>query len=212
MILSGLNLGVELIRTMHAADDITLMLRFQRDRDYAAFEQLFRRHKDPLLRFVLRLAANHAIAEDVSQRTWLKVIDMARRGIYAERPGVAFRTWLCTLARNDFIDEYKRKFAATRTVPLPEDLHEAGAQDHDPAPDPADVLHQQEMSRHLNEAMAALPFEQREVVAMWATGFELDAIVAITGAPRDTVLSRKKYAIAKLRAALSSLDRRECRI
>jgi RNA polymerase sigma-70 factor (ECF subfamily) len=196
---------------MHAADDITLMLRFQRDGDYAAFEQLFLRHKDPLLRFMLRLAENHAIAEDVSQRTWLKVIDAARLRVYAERPGTGFLTWLYPLARNEFIDEYKRKFAETRTVPLPENLHDAGAQDHDPAPDPSDLLHRQEMSRHLNEAMGSLPFEQREVVALWATGIELDAIVAITGAPRDTVLSRKKYAIAKLRAALSRLAPQACR-
>lgn len=188
-----------------------LMLRFQRERDYAAFEQLFLRHKDPLLRFLVGLASNHAIAEDVSQRTWLKVIDAARRTAYAERPGVVFRTWLFAIARNEFIDEYKRKFAETRTVPLPDNLHEAGAQGHDPAPDPSDLVHRQEMVRHLDEAMRTLPFEQREVVALWAAGVELDAIVAITGAPRDTVLSRRKYAIAKLRTALGSLDPQECR-
>ncbi len=94
-------------------------------------------------------------------------------------------------------------------MPLPENLHEAGALDHDPAPDPSELVHRQEMSRHLNEAMGGLPLEQREVVALWATGVEIDAIVAITGAPRDTVLSRKKYAIAKLRAALGSLSVQE---
>jgi RNA polymerase sigma-70 factor (ECF subfamily) len=204
-----LNLDDTLIRIMHAADDISLMLRFQSAGDYAAFEQLYLRYKDPLLRFMFGIAVNHAIAEDVSQRTWLKVIDVARRAEYARRPGVGFRTWLYTLARNEFIDEYRRKFAETRTVPLPENLHEAGAQNHDPAPDPSDLVHRQEMSRHLNEAMGGLPLEQREVVALWATGVEIDAIVAITGAPRDTVLSRKKYAIAKLRAALDSLGVQE---
>jgi RNA polymerase sigma-70 factor (ECF subfamily) len=203
-----LNPAGDFVREMQEADDITLMLRFQRHGDFAAFEQLFRRHRDPLLRFVSTLAADRAVAEDVSQRSWLKVIDVAQRRAFAERSGVGFRTWLCTLARNQFIDEYKRKFAATRMVPLPEDLHEAGAQDHDPAPDPAEIVHRHELSRHLNAALGELPFEQREVIAMWATGIELEAIVAIVGAPRDTVLSRKKYAIAKLRAALGALEYR----
>ena len=60
------------------ANDHELMLSFQQEGDLAAFEELFRRHKDMLLRFLIRLSANHAIAEDVSQQAWLKAIDVAR--------------------------------------------------------------------------------------------------------------------------------------
>ena len=37
---------------------------------------------------------------------------------------------------------------------------------------------------------------------MWADGMMIGAIAALTEAPRDTVLSRKKYALAKLRVLL----------
>src|SRR5687767_13302759 len=97
-----------------AMDDAQLMLRFQRDGDLVALARLFERNSAALLRFLTRLSRNRAIAEDVAQQTWLKVMDVARHGSFATASGVGFRTWLCTLARNHFIDEYRRKFAAAR--------------------------------------------------------------------------------------------------
>jgi RNA polymerase sigma factor (sigma-70 family) len=186
--------------------DAELMLAFQRERDYAAFEELFRRHKDVLLRFVIQLTGSTSLAEDVSQQTWLKVIEAARHGSYSDRPGVAFRTWLCTLARNHFIDEYTRKFATSRTVPLPQGWDESPPESLSPAPDPAELIDQRLRAAHVQRALLALPFEQREVIAFWAAGVELEEIVSIVRAPRDTILSRKKYAMSKLRAILGDFS------
>jgi RNA polymerase sigma-70 factor (ECF subfamily) len=190
--------------------DAELMLAFQRERDYAAFEELFRRHKDGLLRFLMQLTGSPSVAEDVSQQTWLKVIEAAHHGGYADRPGIAFRTWLCTLARNHFIDEYTRKFAASRTVSLPESLDEFPPESLARSPDPADLVDQRLHAAHVQQALLALPFEQREVIALWAAGVELEEIVSIVRAPRDTILSRKKYAISKLRNLLGKLDPEKC--
>jgi RNA polymerase sigma-70 factor, ECF subfamily len=182
---------------MSERSDADLMLAFQRERNYEAFEQLFSRHKDALFRYLLRLAGHRPTAEDASQQTWLKVIDVARSGGYEERPAVAFRTWVFTLARNHFIDHYKRSFAEARSVPL---------SDHDDAlgSEPHDLIEAAETNGLLRRAMLALPFEQRDVVSLWAAGVEIDQIAAMTNAPRETVLSRKKYAISKLRAAIAS--------
>ena len=182
---------------MSERSDADLMLAFQRERNYAAFEELFGRHKDALFRYLLRLAGHRPTAEDASQQTWLKVIDVARSGAYEERPEVAFRTWVFTLARNHFIDHYKRSFAESRRVPLPAD-------DDAPGSEPADLIEAAQTHGLLRRAMLALPFEQRDVVSLWAAGVEIDQIAAMTGAPRETVLSRKKYAISKLRSAIAS--------
>jgi RNA polymerase sigma-70 factor (ECF subfamily) len=195
---------------MGVADgDDELMFRFQRDHDYTAFEELFGRHKDVLLRFLMRLLGDLAAAHDASQQTWLKVIEVARRRDYLAQPDARFRTWLLTLARNHAIDEYQRKFAATRTVALTDEMREkslngpiAGQQ---APPDPLDDTHRQQIAERLSKAIQALPLEQREVIALWIADVEPAAIAEITGAPRDTVLSRKKYALAKLRSALSDL-------
>lgn len=189
---------------MDAADDAELMLRFQRAHDYGAFERLFVRHKDGLLRFLMRLAGEPAVAEDASQHTWLKVIDVARQGAFEARSGVTFRTWLFTLARNHFIDEYQRKAVNARRVSLAAEPAE-DASPHLPAPpNPVDVLHEKQLSEQLNQALRRLPFEQREVIALWASGMDLETMVMVIGAPRDTILSRKKYALTKLRVAMGA--------
>jgi RNA polymerase sigma-70 factor (ECF subfamily) len=178
------------------------MLQFQRDGDRAALASLVERNGGALLRFLIRLSRNRTIAEDVAQQTWLKVIDVARQGTFAAASGVAFRTWLCTLARNHFIDEYQRKFAAARSVPLPADLCALLAQVHRVVPDPGEPLDEFQQTARLRQALLRLPFEQRQVVALWADGMRIGAIAALTAAPRDTVLSRKKYALAKLRVLM----------
>ena len=195
---------------MGVADgDDELMFRFQRDHDYSAFEELFSRHKDVLLRFLARLLGDIAAAHDASQQTWLKVIEVARRQDYLAQSDARFRTGLLTLARNHAIDEYQRKFASSRTISLTDELREkslngpiAGQQ----APiDPLDDANRQQIAQRLSDAIQDLPLEQREVIALWIAEVEPAAIAEITGAPRDTVLSRKKYALAKLRGALGDL-------
>jgi RNA polymerase sigma factor (sigma-70 family) len=195
---------------MGAADsDDELMFRFQRDHDYPAFEELFGRHKDVLLRFLARLLGDVGAAHDASQQTWLKVIEVAGRREYSAQTDARFRTWLLTLARNHAIDEYQRKFAVTRTIALTDKLrersHNGPIAGQSPAPDPLEDTHDWQVAQRLHEAIRELPLEQREVIALWAVEIEPAEIAAITGAPRDTVLSRKKYAFAKLRRALGDL-------
>jgi RNA polymerase sigma-70 factor (ECF subfamily) len=185
---------------MHACvtSDEELMHRFQRDLDYSAFEQLFRRQHGDLRRFLAKLLRNRAAADDASQQAWLKVIEVAHAGSYLARPGSAFRAWLFTVARNLAIDQYQRKFAAVRTVPLKDDWDA----DLLAAEDPAESTSREQMAERLNAAVLQLPCEQRQVVALWAAGTDPASIATMVHAPRETVFSRKKYAIAKLRVAL----------
>jgi RNA polymerase sigma factor (sigma-70 family) len=196
---------------MHAcaASDEELMNRFQRELDYSAFEQLFRRQKDDLWRFLLRLVRDRAAADDASQQAWLKVIEVAHRGGYRARSGAVFRAWLFTMARNLVIDEHHRKFAAARTVPF----EEYSAEDplgylghmHAAPDDPAESASREQIAERLHAAILQLPREQREVIALWAAGIDPASIAATARAPRETVFSRRKYAIAKLRSSLRDI-------
>lgn len=172
------------------------MLRFQDRGDVAAFDELFRRHKDAFVSFLANLAGDRVVAEDVSQQVWLKLIDVAHRGGYQRR--ARFRTYLYTIGRNTFLDEYRRKHANTRSDPLDErdyvDGDEAAT-----AEGGALALRRRDV---LARALSGLPVEQREVLALWAAGHSIETMTEVTGAPRDTVLSRRKYGLRKLRAAL----------
>ena len=188
---------------MVTESDATLIERFQATGDVAAFETLFARHRDALFAFLLRLAVNRSVAEDVSQQTWLQILESAsRRGLRAEGTA-SFRTYLLTLGRNRFIDTYCRSHAVTRSQLLDDSMIESLP---DPGAGDDEVIRALDLGRMrqiLSAAMAELPFPQREIIALWAEGTDIDTMSTLVEAPRETVLSRKKYALAKLRDALA---------
>jgi RNA polymerase sigma-70 factor (ECF subfamily) len=191
---------------MPSADsDSELLARYQHDRDPAAFEQLFGRHKNALLRYILRIVGDRATAEDASQRTWLKVIEAVNKGAYTARREAAFRTWLFTLAKNLVVDEQRRKQASVRVASRAEAADTAllvvGASADSASTDPADQAMESDLAERINSALRLLPSAQREVLTLWAAGFDPQEIAVMTRVPRETVLSRKKYALAKLRAS-----------
>ncbi|MFK7914536.1 MAG: sigma-70 family RNA polymerase sigma factor [Pseudomonadales bacterium] len=185
--------------------DVALMLRFQTERDFDAFQTLFERHKSGFLGYLRSLAGDPATAEDVSQHCWLRLVEIAKAGSYRADSGASFRTFLFTLGRNRFLDEHVRKHEVAKRadgdvyVAL-DQQQSAGA---DPGFDPQQLLVSDEQRQRLEAAVSQLPLEQREVIALWATGASIKEMMQVTQAQKDTVLSRKKYALAKLRATLS---------
>jgi RNA polymerase sigma-70 factor (ECF subfamily) len=187
-------------------DDRALMVDFQERGSVAAFEELFRRYRLPLYRYARGLARSAEIAEETSQHTWLKVVEVARQASFSSGTDSSFKTWLFTLARNHYIDHYLRSHAQTRTASNSEEFLADTAADADTVD--ARVDHEQ-MAGRLEQLIALLPLEQREVLVLWAQGHELTLIAQIAGAPWETVVSRKKYALAKLRAALGKAGLRQ---
>jgi RNA polymerase sigma-70 factor (ECF subfamily) len=181
------------------SDDQTLMLRFQEQGDVRAFEQLFARHKNGLYRFVLKLSLNTAVAEDVSQHTWMRLIEVAEAGRYQASASASFLTYLFTLARNKYFDEYRRSHEVARADAL-DSIEQELRDEH--AETPEQSYTRQQDSHRVDLALRDLPPDQREVVVLWMQGLELVDVARITGASWHTVVSRKRYALAKLKQAL----------
>ena len=97
------------MRTEDDADE-TLMLRY-RDGDADAFAALYARHKGALYRYLLRQCGQPALAEELFQDLWLKLI-AARAGYTVQ---ARFTTYLYRLAHNRLIDHYR---ASSRGLPL----------------------------------------------------------------------------------------------
>jgi RNA polymerase sigma factor (sigma-70 family) len=186
-----------------AASDASLIEQFQSSGDVAAFEALFARHRDALFAFLLRLAVNRSVAEDVSQQTWLQILEAASRRSLRSTGNASFRTYLLTLGRNRFIDTYCRSHAVTRSQLLDDSMIETMP---DPQSGDDEVIRALDLGRMrqiLASVLAELPFPQREIIALWADGTDIETMATLVEAPRETVLSRKKYALAKLRDALA---------
>lgn len=177
------------------------MLEFQERGKVAAFEELFQRHRVPLYRYLRAVSCSAEIAEEISQLAWLKLIEAARAAKYNATSQSSFKTWLYTLARNQYIDQYLRSHARSRTLTNSEDLLIDTFEDANPVDATVDL---ERLAGTLERAIALLPAEQREVIVLWAQGHELTVIAQIAQVPWETVVSRKKYALAKLRDALKT--------
>jgi RNA polymerase sigma-70 factor (ECF subfamily) len=172
-------------------DDEALM-RAWAGGDATAFNELYGRHRSRLYRFLLRQLHDPALADDLFQDIWQKVI-AARNGWVADAP---FGAWLYRIAHNRLGDHWR---AARHRPEAPADSEARMARipDHD---SPERTLGEFEQRRQLQLALEALPAEQREVLLLrLEEQLTLEQIGAITGVGRETVKSRLRYAMDKLR-------------
>lgn len=164
--------------------------------DADAFAPLYARHRTRLYRFLLRQLRDPALADELFQDVWQKVI-AARAGW---RPDAAFSTWLFRIAHNRLTDHWR---AQKHRPAAPSDADERAERIPDPAT-PERQLSEFEQRRRLQLAMAELPEDQREVLLLrLEQELTLEEIGEITGVGRETVKSRLRYAMDKLRARLS---------
>jgi RNA polymerase sigma-70 factor (ECF subfamily) len=177
--------------------DEALMLRY-RDGDAGAFEALYRRHRGPLFRYFLRQWRDRSGAEEMFQDVWTGVI-RSREGY---QPAAKFTTWLYRMAHNRLVDEYRRRGRASLSFDDPDGPPPDGIAPEE-ASDPARQAENREQAARLLAALAALHEAQREVFLLREEGgLTLEEIAEATGAGFETVKSRLRYALARLRQAL----------
>ncbi|WP_415252038.1 RNA polymerase sigma factor [Thermomonas sp.] len=174
--------------------DETLMLAYAAG-DAGAFAALYARHRQKLYRYLLRQLRDNALADECFQDVWQRVI-AARAGW---KPEAGFATWLYTIAHHRLGDHW-RSLKHRPSAPLDADERLARVADPDT---PERVLSEFQRRRELQLALDDLPEEQREVLLLrLEQELTLEEIGEITGVGRETVKSRLRYAMDKLRARL----------
>ena len=162
-----------------------------RDGDAAAFDALYRRHRGPLFRFVLRGIKERRVAEELYQEIWIRVIEARSR--YA--PQARFVTWLYTIAHNRMVDHWRSR--GLQEVALDDVAIADGRQD------PSRIAAARESIHALLEALQALPPAQREAFLLHEeAGLSVADIARVTGTSEEAAKSRLRYAFAKLKAAI----------
>ena len=178
------------------AADEPLMLAYAAG-DATAFETLYSRHRGPLFRFMLRQVRDQALAEEFFQDVWQRVITARER----YRPDAKFSTWLYQIAHNRLTDHWR---ASQHRPSAGDDAMEQAEAVPDPTT-PERELSAFEERRRLQRALEELPEDQREVVLLrLEQELTLEEIGDITGVGRETVKSRLRYAMDKLRSRLRS--------
>lgn len=177
------------------SSDERLMLRYAAG-EAAAFEPLYRRHKDGLWRYFLRQGCDEATASELFQDVWANLI-RSRAGY---QPSARFATWLYKLAQNRLIDHWR---ANKPNVELDEADERLAESEHRAPSARAD---QAEQADRLRRAITGLPADQRQAFLLQAeAGLSLDEIAAQQGVGRETVKSRLRYALTKLRLELADV-------
>ncbi len=181
-------------------NDETLMMQYRDGNANAqqlAFEQLYARHKGSLYCYLFRQTGDQGVAEDLFQEIWVNLIKARERYEHKAK----FSTYLFRIAHNRLIDYYRSKKNA-----IPVSYHD----DHDPELLEANDINQPdkqaEITGKINDLvilLEKLPEAQREVFLLKEeSGMTLEEIAEVTGMNKETVKSRLRYAVKKLRTGM----------
>ena len=169
-----------------------LVLRAQSG-DREALDELLRSVQEPLFRYVLRVAGDRAMAEDVVQEVFLKIY---RKLAWLEDPAL-FRPWAYRIATREAFRHLGRErrwadqvrddgvLAAVAAAEAPEDALAA------------------ELRERLPELLERVSPASRAVLVLhYLDGMRLGEVAAVLEAPVGTIKSRLAYGLASLRRAM----------
>ncbi|MCR9070621.1 MAG: sigma-70 family RNA polymerase sigma factor [Alphaproteobacteria bacterium] len=174
----------------------TLIEAVARDRDRAAFAELFEHFAPRLKSYLMRLGTDDGAAEEVVQEAMVMVW---RKADSFDRRQASASTWIFTIARNKRIDRLRRE---RRPELDPNDP----ALVPDPV-EPADMTVQSQQSRdRILLAVEKLPAEQSELIRMAYFDDKSHAEIAAEMAlPLGTVKSRIRLALGRMRREVEDL-------
>lgn len=179
-----------------------VLMNFYRDGNVRAFEELVLRYQTPIYHFILRSVRSPATAQELLQETFVRVIKGAKR--YQQK--AKFSTWLYTIARNICIDHSRRQ-KHRKTSSLDAQMYETGQTYVEMVPSkeggPERKSEDNKLQQAIAQAVGELPDDQREVFLLREfQGLQFGEIAKIVGVTENTVKSRMRYALEKLRGSL----------
>ena len=157
------------------------LIRRAKRGDREAIEALVETHREPVVRFLVRLSRRPDVAEDIAQESFVRVLRHLDR--FDER--FRFSTWLYTIARRIWINHLQK----CRPIP---DTDVVGGRAVEPeGSHPVERREESERTRLLvDRALDVLPARQREVVELFhGRGLPVQEVAARLDMPLGTVKS-----------------------
>jgi len=165
--------------------------------EQSCFEELIRRHKSKVFAYIRLYIRDQALAEDLFQDTFLKVIQSVKSGKYYDNG--KFISWVMRIAHNLIIDHFRR-VKPLNTVSNDDyesdlfnskKLAEATVEDH---------MIKKQIQKDIRKLISQLPEDQREVVILrHYSGLSFKEIADITDVSINTALGRMRYALINMR-------------
>jgi len=173
-------------------EDHWLLFRLKRGNP-DALRQIYEKYKDELLALSLSLSQDKATAEDVLHDVMISFTEHA--------PELQLRTNLKSYLSSCIVNRIRNVHRAkpramvqlSHAETLSSDVHR-----------PDRLAVRAELSRDINKALNQVPYEQKEVIILHLqSGMKFKTIADVQGVSMNTVQSRYRYGLDKLRTLLN---------
>ena len=175
--------------------------------DEKAFETLLLRHKEKIYRFVYMKVRDNALAQDIFQDTFIKVVNTLKAGSYNEEG--KFLPWAMRIAHNLVIDYFRKAnkvrlisesssqrddFNIFHTLKLDEENAHEG-------------MMREELESQMVDLIEYLPESQRDILKMRIfKEMSFKDIADLEDISINTALGRMRYALINLRKMIDKHD------
>lgn len=173
------------------------------DGNEKAFEVLLTRHKAKIYTQIYLFVKNTALAEDIFQEVFIKIIDTLRKGKYNHEG--KFLQWALRISYNMCVDNFRRtkrrpKVSQTETFDI-FDVLKSGDDNAE------DTIMKSQTHQKIRSLVDALPPEQREVVILrHYADMSFKEISQLTRVSINTALGRMRYALINIRKMIEERE------
>lgn len=176
--------------------DYELIQKFIRG-EQSCFEQIIHRHKDKVFAYISLYIRDQALAEDIFQDTFMKVIQSVKSGRYQDNG--KFISWVMRIAHNLIIDHFRR---IKQMNTISNDEYESDIFNSKKLAESTveEDLIKKQIQKDVRKMINHLPDDQREVVILrHYAGLSFKEIADITNVSINTALGRMRYALINMR-------------
>jgi RNA polymerase sigma factor (sigma-70 family) len=172
-----------------------------------ALSTLIHRHKKQIFSHIMQLVKNKAVAEDVFQDTFIKVINTLKKGNYKEEG--KFLPWVMRISHNLVMDHFRRE---QRMLTISGNTKDGKDFDIFSVIGIYDKNREQEIierqiEKDVRKLIDALPDEQKEVLMMrHYFDMSFKEISEQTNVSINTALGRMRYALINLRKMIEEKE------
>jgi RNA polymerase sigma-70 factor (ECF subfamily) len=161
--------------------------------DEKSLEVLIKRYLKPIYSFSFSFVLNQQDAEDLTQEIFLKMW----RNLKKFKKEKNFKSWLFTIAKNTCFDFLRKK---KRSLILNVENLEIIA---DFTPSLIEMFEKENLMEKLKREIEELPFKMKQVMDLYYnSGLNFREISEILGEPVNTIKSRHRRAISKLKKSI----------
>jgi len=188
------------------SSDEELMLAYAQNNNEQAFADLYARYKLSLYRYCVRMLGDEGLGADIYQDTWSKLIKAREK--YQVK--AKFKTYIFHIAHNLIIDAWRKRSSQGKPlnfVSIDVDHDDAANLELESNTDLFTDIQTEEQLLQFKLALEQLPPEQRDAVLLhYEQGLSLQQIADMEAVGRETIKSRLRYALKKLKHTISAMN------